>query len=136
MVLRTVLSTKGGTLSGGHPSEAEGCHPKWFIDMACSSFNYFPPIYSVCANLIFCYIMAVMDEGKKDKQSKGRRFYRSRRSRIISGFCGGVGEYFDIDPILIRLGFLALFICLYTGLGLIIFYIVGSIVTPVRPEAE
>ncbi|MCL2151984.1 MAG: PspC domain-containing protein [Oscillospiraceae bacterium] len=31
-----------------------------------------------------------------------RRLYRSQRNRIIAGVCGGIGEYFNIDPIIVR----------------------------------
>jgi len=48
-----------------------------------------------------------------------RRLYRSRRNRWIAGVCGGIGEYFGIDPIIIRIlavvipgfGWLAYLIC-------------------------
>jgi phage shock protein C len=33
------------------------------------------------------------------------RLYRSRKSRVISGVCGGLGEYFGIDPIVFRITF-------------------------------
>ena len=33
-----------------------------------------------------------------------KRLYRSVTNRKICGVCGGLGEYFDIDPTLIRLG--------------------------------
>jgi len=29
--------------------------------------------------------------------------YRSKKNRVVGGVCGGIGEYFDIDPTLIRL---------------------------------
>ena len=32
-----------------------------------------------------------------------KKLYRSRRDRMICGVCGGVAEYFNIDPTLIRL---------------------------------
>ena len=32
-----------------------------------------------------------------------RRLYRSRKNRWIAGVCGGIAEYFNIDPILIRI---------------------------------
>lgn len=37
-----------------------------------------------------------------------KRFYLSNREKKIAGVCGGLGEYFDIDPLLVRLGFFAL----------------------------
>ncbi|MCX6200484.1 MAG: PspC domain-containing protein [Bacteroidetes bacterium] len=43
----------------------------------------------------------------------------------IFGVCGGFGEYFNIDPTIIRLVFLLLFFCFGTGL---LFYIICAIV--------
>jgi len=48
-----------------------------------------------------------------------KRLYRSRSNRWIAGVCGGIGEYFNIDPIIIRIlavvipafGWLAYLIC-------------------------
>ena len=33
------------------------------------------------------------------------KLYRSRENRMLGGVCGGLGEYFDIDPTLVRLLF-------------------------------
>ena len=34
-----------------------------------------------------------------------KKYYRSKTDNVISGVCGGFGEYFNIDPIFIRLAF-------------------------------
>ncbi len=34
-----------------------------------------------------------------------RRLYRSRKNRIVAGVAGGIGEYFDMDPVFIRVVF-------------------------------
>ena len=36
-----------------------------------------------------------------------KKLYRSRENRMLGGVCGGLGEYFDIDPTLVRLLFVA-----------------------------
>jgi phage shock protein PspC (stress-responsive transcriptional regulator) len=36
--------------------------------------------------------------------SPPRRFLRSRRDRFLGGVCGGLGDYFAIDPVLFRIG--------------------------------
>ena len=59
-----------------------------------------------------------------------KRLYRSRKSKMICGVCGGIGEYFNIDPTLIRLVFI-LFGC--TGGG-ILAYIIAAIIIPDNPE--
>jgi len=52
----------------------------------------------------------------------GKRLYRSRKQRILGGVCGGIGEYFGIDPVLIRLAWVLF--CLAWGAG-IFFYIIA-----------
>ena len=37
-----------------------------------------------------------------------RRIYRSREDRVIGGVCGGIARYFNIDPVLVRVGAVAL----------------------------
>ena len=55
-----------------------------------------------------------------------KKLYRSRMDRKICGVCGGVGEYFAIDPTLIRLLFVIFGL---TGAG-ILAYIVAAIIIP------
>lgn len=47
-----------------------------------------------------------------------KRLYRSRENRVLCGVCGGIAEYFNVDPVLIRLG-MVLFICASVGTGLL-----------------
>lgn len=56
-----------------------------------------------------------------------RRLYRSKTDRMVSGVCGGLGQYFSIDPTLVRLLFLLLTVA---GGGGILIYIVLAIVVP------
>ncbi|MBV8160247.1 MAG: PspC domain-containing protein, partial [Acidimicrobiia bacterium] len=37
-----------------------------------------------------------------------RRLERSRRDRVVAGVCGGLGEYFDVDPVIFRIAFVVL----------------------------
>ncbi len=45
-----------------------------------------------------------------------KRLYRSKTDRMIAGVCGGIAEYFAIDPIWIRLGFILLLLSGLTAL--------------------
>lgn len=55
--------------------------------------------------------------------------YRSSRDRKIAGVCGGLGEYFDVDPNLVRLGFILT--TLATGImPMLITYIVAWLILP------
>lgn len=60
--------------------------------------------------------------------AKSKILYRSKKDRVIAGVCGGLAEYFDIDPIIMRLLFLVL---LFAGVGLLI-YIIAWIFVPSR----
>ena len=60
-----------------------------------------------------------------------KKLYRSKKNRIIAGVCGGIGEYANIDPTVIRLLWSAVTI-LSVGLGLIA-YLVAIIVIPEKP---
>ena len=60
-----------------------------------------------------------------------KKLYRSKKNRKIAGVCGGIAEYFDIDPIIIRL--ITLILVLPAGGGLIA-YIIAWIVVPEEPE--
>ena len=55
-----------------------------------------------------------------------KKLYRSNTNKMICGVCGGVGEYFNIDPTIIRLLFVLLG-CTTTG---IIVYLVAAIIMP------
>ncbi len=55
------------------------------------------------------------------------KLYRSGKDNIITGVCGGLGDYFGIDSILIRLGFVLLTV--WGGSGVVL-YIVMSILIP------
>jgi phage shock protein C len=68
--------------------------------------------------------------GEKQMAETYRKLYRSRNERMIAGVCGGLGEYFNIDPTLIRLLFV--FLALAGGPGLVA-YIVLLIVVPEEP---
>jgi phage shock protein C len=37
-----------------------------------------------------------------------KRLYRSRKDKVIAGVCGGIGEYFSIDPVWVRIIFVLL----------------------------
>lgn len=56
----------------------------------------------------------------------GKRLYRSYTNRILCGVCGGVGEFFGIDPTIIRLIWALLS---FTGMG-VIAYIIAAIIIP------
>lgn len=58
-----------------------------------------------------------------------KRIYRSTKDRMLGGVCGGIGEYFDVDPTIIRL--IAVVVAL-SGAG-ILAYIIAWIIIPDQP---
>lgn len=59
-----------------------------------------------------------------------KRLYRSYTDKMLGGVCGGLGEYFDIDPVIIRVLFV---IAVLFGGGGILAYIILWIVIPEKP---
>ncbi len=59
-----------------------------------------------------------------------KKLYKSRKNRVIAGVCGGIAEYFNVDPVLIRLIAVLFF---FTGGASLIAYIVGVIIMPKEP---
>lgn len=57
----------------------------------------------------------------------GKRLYRSKKDRMICGVCGGIANYFNIDPTLARLAFVL--IAMGAGSG-ILAYIIAAIIIP------
>ena len=62
-----------------------------------------------------------------------KKLYRSKKDCVIGGVCGGIAEYFDIDPTLVRL--LAILIFFFGGSGIIV-YIIGWIIIPQNPNGN
>lgn len=60
-----------------------------------------------------------------------KKLYRSDRDRMLLGVCGGIGEYLNVDPTIIRLLW-AIFMC-WGGAG-IFAYLVAAIIIPGRPD--
>lgn len=57
-----------------------------------------------------------------------KKLMRSRSNRMICGVCGGIGEYLNMDPTLVRLIW-ALCSAASVGMGLVV-YIVAAVVIP------
>lgn len=62
-----------------------------------------------------------------------RRLYREKKGRLITGLCQGIGEYFAIDPVIVRLVALLLLVS-PVGFGTLLLYFIFSIVVPSRPR--
>ncbi|NLL62445.1 MAG: PspC domain-containing protein, partial [Candidatus Atribacteria bacterium] len=60
-----------------------------------------------------------------------KKLYRSKKDSMIAGVCGGIAEYFEIDPTLVRL--LTVLVVFLGGAGGIA-YIIAWIIIPQNPE--
>ncbi len=64
-----------------------------------------------------------------------KNLYRSNDNKIFAGIFGGLGEYYNIDPVLLRAGFI--FVMLITGIfpG-ILAYIICRYIIPIKPISK
>ncbi len=58
---------------------------------------------------------------------KTKKLHRSKNERVIAGVAGGLGEYFEVDPVLFRILFV--FLVLWGGAG-VLFYLVLMFIIP------
>ena len=70
---------------------------------------------------------------KKKMAKKGgnqpKRLYRSKSNKVIAGVCGGIGEYFNVDPVIVRL----LWVLLVLGYGFgILAYLIAWLIIPLK----
>ncbi len=62
-----------------------------------------------------------------------KRIYRVEQGNMLAGVCGGIGEYFDVDPTLIRLAWV---IFSFAAGGGVLAYIIAAIIIPKKSEVE
>ena len=58
--------------------------------------------------------------------------YRSDKNKVLAGVLGGLGEYFEVDPVLLRLVFVFLLLATAILPG-VISYLVAIFIVPRRP---
>lgn len=58
-----------------------------------------------------------------------KKLYKSKTNKVLTGVIGGLGEYFNVDPVLIRLGWVLVVICTGIFPG-VVTYIVAALVVP------
>ena len=62
-----------------------------------------------------------------------KRLYKSNTNKMVDGVCGGIAEYFGIDPTLIRIGWVLF--CSAGGSGFLA-YLIAAIIIPRNPGNE
>ena len=62
-----------------------------------------------------------------------KKLYKSNTNKMLEGVCGGIAEYFGIDPTIVRLAWVVF--CALGGSG-ILAYIIAAIIIPSAPLDE
>ena len=60
-----------------------------------------------------------------------KKLYKSRRNKMVGGVCGGLAEYLEMDPTIVRI--VAIVLGLLKGVGLLA-YIIACIIIPFNEE--
>ncbi len=67
-------------------------------------------------------------------QAPHKKLYRSRTNRMLAGVCAGVGEYFAIDPTMVRI--IWVLIVIFTGFAPgVVAYLIMLLIVPEAPVA-
>ena len=59
-----------------------------------------------------------------------KKLYKSNTQKMVSGVCGGIAEYFDVDPTIVRILFV---IFGFGGGGGILLYLLAAVIMPDAP---
>ncbi len=62
-----------------------------------------------------------------------KKLYRSAKNRVLGGVCGGLGDYLNVDPVLLRVLWAVFFF--FGGMGLLA-YIIAWIIMPEEPADQ
>ena len=62
-----------------------------------------------------------------------KKLYRSRSSRMLAGVCGGIAEYFNVDPTIVRVIWAIASIFIPAG---IVAYLAGMFIIPEKPDND
>ncbi len=65
----------------------------------------------------------------KKIENAPKRLFRSKENKIIAGVCGGIAEYFKIDPVIVRL----IWVILLLGYGFgLLAYLIAWLIIPLK----
>lgn len=62
-----------------------------------------------------------------------KKLYKSSKNKVFAGVCGGLGEYLETDPVVIRLIWVLVSIFLGAGILGIVAYIIAALIIPQNP---
>ena len=58
-----------------------------------------------------------------------KKLYKSKENKVVAGVVGGIGEYFNVDPVILRLAWLLVLVFTAVVPGIII-YLVATMIVP------
>lgn len=61
-----------------------------------------------------------------------KKLYKSRDNKVIAGVMGGLGEYFEVDPVILRLAYLLIVIFSAIVPGILV-YLIAALIVPEQP---
>ncbi|MGD9899008.1 MAG: PspC domain-containing protein [Calditrichaceae bacterium] len=73
------------------------------------------------------------ETGKTNEETSIKKLFRSRKDRMLVGVCGGIAEYLNVEPVLVRFAWVVM--TLFAGIGILV-YIAGAIIVPENPDQE
>ena len=88
-------------------------------------------LMSIIANNRQKRILSTLD---REDNVMSKKLYRSRADKKIAGVCGGLAEYFNIDPVIVRIGFVILL--LPGGFPGLLPYIILWLIVPEAPNTD
>ncbi len=59
-----------------------------------------------------------------------KKLYRITQGKLLLGVCGGIAEYFNLDPTLVRIIWVVLALCFGSG---VLLYLICALLMPVKP---
>jgi phage shock protein C len=66
---------------------------------------------------------------KKQTNNQTKRLFRSKENKVFGGVCGGIAEYFSLDPVIVRLLWVLLIFLAGTG---IFAYLIAWLIVPLK----
>lgn len=75
---------------------------------------------------VMLWVLVPLREGAHAATHAGKRLQLSAKERMIGGVCGGLGEFFELDPVLFRAAFLVL--AFFGGLGILLYLILWLLI--------
>lgn len=95
------------------------------------NWHFFWKLCVGAAPWLFLLVIAlILMTNVKSTTTMNKRLYKSRTEKKLGGVCGGIAQYFDIDPTIVRLAWLVAVFCAGGGL---IAYLIAYVVIPQEP---